>query len=519
MHRLVGLPRLGDQIDDGLERLTFLVVGKRPKTPVLRAYLTLGLLSAALVWTLSCGCGRPGPIGTPPDPPQWVERTIGITVRDPDGTPLAPAVGSLTPDEAATTACQNHGGRLACPTTATGGATLEVEADGYVKATLNIALDPEQEDLYLRRKAPPLLRLRIDGRVLRTADGRPFVWQAMSAFRLVELVASGREIEADDFLARAAGTGVTLVRVFSMAGSCCNPQGQPYLFRLEPAHGRAALPRLLELAANHGLYVEVVALLDTKFYTFDHKQHVYEIGQTCLVWVNCVLELANEPMHGTQLSEIADPKYLATLNLVVPAEVPVAYGAAHGADDSNFTWSGGDYVPIHLDRADGEDEFTHDGKGFRWVRHIKDALDTAESLGKFTVNDEPRRDDLTPWKHTAVALICRVLGIGDTFHYGGGLHATWPDGAELAAFEGRRRGWQAIPADWQGRFYNVSHVGSMVPDADWSTVLKVFSAASGNDAYTVAIGSQAPRFTWAPDWLNRELVLREGGTSLYRVSR
>ena len=494
-----------------------LLFNDEPKR-VLRAYVTIGSVIASLAWMLSCGGGtRPPIVTTPPPPP--AERTIGITIRAQDGSALAQAVGSLTPDEAATTPCQNHDGRLACQTKATGGADLVVEADGYVTVTRHIALDPEQEDLYLRHKAPPLSRLHVDGRVLRNAEGRLFVWQGMSAFKLVEFVAAGREAEADAFLERAAGAGVTLVRVFSMAGSCCNAQGQPYLFRLEPARGRAALPRLLELAADHGLYVEVVALLDTRYFTFDHRQHVREIGQTCLAWVNCVIELANEPAHGTQVGEIADPAYLASLNALIPSEVPVAYGAAHGSDDSNFTWGGGDNVTIHLDRADGEDEFSRDGRGLRWVRHIKDAFDTAETLGKFTVNDEPRRDDLTPWKHTAVALICRMLGIGDTFHYEGGLGATWPQGAELAAFEGRRRGWLAIPADWRGHFFNTGHAGSPVPNADWSTVLKVFSAVNGGSAYTLAIGSAAPRFTWANDWPTRELLLQDGGTSLWRLQR
>jgi hypothetical protein len=106
------------------------------------------------------------------------------------------------------------------------------------------------------------------------------------------------------------------------------------------------------------------------------------------------------------------------------------------------------------------------------------------------VNDEPRRDDLAPEKHLALALLCRILGLGDTFHFSAGLHARVPDGAEAAALHARRQGWDFIPADFFGEYKNVGHSGSPVKDADFSTVVRVYSAIRGNEGYTLAFGIQ-----------------------------
>ena len=74
--------------------------------------------------------------------------------------------------------------------------------------------------------------------------------------------------------------------------------------------------------------------------------------------------------------------------------------------------------------------------------------------------DEPKRDDLAADKHLGLALLCRLFGLGDTFHFAGGLQAQIPAGAELTAFEARRHGWEAIPPDWLGAYLNS---GSLAP--------------------------------------------------------
>ena len=97
-------------------------------------------------------------------------------------------------------------------------------------------------------------QLRISGSRFLQPDGPAFEWRGITAFRLLEFVAHGKAADADAYLAWAASKKLTVVRVLAMAD---------ILFKLSPADGQRALPRLLELAQKRGLYVEVVALVDT----------------------------------------------------------------------------------------------------------------------------------------------------------------------------------------------------------------------------------------------------------------
>ena len=122
-----------------------------------------------------------------------------------------------------------------------------------------------------------------------TPDGREWTWNGISAFRLLEFVAHKREADAGAYLDWASKRGLTVVRVLAMAR---------HLFELDPAAGRAALPRLLEMAAAVASYVEIVALADTASYTIDIEAHVKEIAAICARHPNAILEMANEPYHG-----------------------------------------------------------------------------------------------------------------------------------------------------------------------------------------------------------------------------
>src|SRR5829696_7289886 len=96
--------------------------------------------------------------------------------------------------------------------------------------------------------------LKVSGTRLVRPDSSTFHWRGISAFRLLEFVAHGRESEADAYLRWAAAKKLTVVRVFAMADG---------IFDLPPADGQRALPRLLEMAQRHGLYVEVVVFTGT----------------------------------------------------------------------------------------------------------------------------------------------------------------------------------------------------------------------------------------------------------------
>ena len=242
------------------------------------------------------------------------------------------------------------------------------------------------------------------------ADGQPFAWRGITAFRLLEFVAHGREREADDYLSWASSQGITVVRVLAMAH---------VLFKLSPQDGVGALPRLLELAQRRGVAVEIVTLADTAHYRFDVTQHVRAIGEICARHPNAVIEIANEPYHPTQGRDVHDHPFLRRLREAIPRDVPVSLGTL----DDQGELAAGDYVTWHSPRdAD-------------WLRRLEEGATLLQRYRKPVVADEPMgaadraipgRRDNDPARFRAAAHTLRALGLGATFHYEGGLQARRP---------------------------------------------------------------------------------------------
>lgn len=306
-------------------------------------------------------------------------------------------------------------------------------------------------------------------------ENQPFRWQGITAFAL-PIRAESEQIE---FLDWCAAHEITIVRVLTMA---------KHLFSLPP--GNHDYETTVRLASDRGLYVELVQWADTGSYRRDewlrHGERVRTIAETS---PNVALEWANEPWHATQ-----DPDLMTILRSMVAPSCPYAQGSAE--DDGSSALAGGDYVTVHFDRAEGD-------RGWRWVRHTKEGWDLSQRAERFVVNDEPRRDDVGPSKHAALGALCRLINIGDTFHYAGGLQARIPTGAELAAFEARRAGWHAIPADFHGAFKNAGWSDSPVISADWDRVVRVYSAIEGDHGYALALGlspSDDAKIMWRAPW-------------------
>jgi hypothetical protein len=272
-------------------------------------------------------------------------------------------------------------------------------------------------------------QLRIAGSRFLQPDGTPFDWRGITAFRLVELVARGKDTEADAYLAWAASKNVTVVRVLAMAD---------VLFKLSPADGQRALPRLLELAQKRGLYVEVVALVDTATIKVDPPGQIKAIGEICARYPNALLELANEPVHATQAEALHDAAYLKPLLALVPAGVPVSLGSVENGD----AFAAGAYVTWHAPRA---------GKG-GWPAQIAHGAVLVKRFGKPVVSDEPMgaadvaipgRRDNDPEHFQQAAAASRRAGIGATFHYEGGLQARMPTRIEMACLDAWLAGFSA----------------------------------------------------------------------------
>lgn len=353
-------------------------------------------------------------------------------------------------------------------------------------------------------------RLRIQDTRFVHADGSPFQWRGITAFRLLDYVAAGQEDRAVAFLRWATSQRLTVVRVFAMLHG---------FFELPAARGRAALPRLLTLAAAQGLYVEIVGLTTTAAAPVDPAAQISELGRIASRHDNALLELANEPYHPTQSADVHQPVFLGRLASSVPAGIPVSLGSIE--EDAGF--ASGTYATWHVPRRSGEAGWGH-------VLAIADGAVFPRRLGKPVISDEPigagprfepgRRDD-EPDRFRAAALLTRLAGLGATFHYEGGLHARVPEGKELACFAAWNEAWSLLPGDVERRgvFRKAGETGAAVRGFQPRTALAVFERQDAGRAWVLVVRpASEPRLRWASGWKPRA-VQRAGGVQVIEAVR
>jgi hypothetical protein len=336
--------------------------------------------------------------------------------------------------------------------------------------------------------AAALTRLEIRGTQFTRANGTNFDWRGISAFRLLEMIVGGRASEAEAYLDWCSAAGLTVVRVLTMA---------KHLFELAPDHGRAALPRLLEMAEKRGLYVEVVVLADTAVVALDVDHHVREVGAIAAKHPNAIVEIANEPVHHTQTPRVREPAELERLARLIPDAVPVALGAPDGDE-----FPTADYATVHFPRDSGDGGWGH-------VTALASGVELLRKWGKPLVNDEPigageqfdpGRRDTDPERFRAAALLSRMVGMGATFHYEDGLHARVPVGRQRACFDAWQEAWALLPAGQDFKFF--------VPGAQESPVQSVkgdfagaYIAVRGDDAWLLVTRTRGEiDVTWSQGW-------------------
>ena len=188
--------------------------------------------------------------------------------------------------------------------------------------------------------------LQVSGSGFVTADHHPFQWRGITAFRLLDYVAHGKEADVERFLTWASQQRLTVVRVLAM--------GQGFM-NLSPSEGREALPRLLQMAAQHGLHVEIVALAGTRDAAVNLDEHLAHVGRIAAGFGNALVEVANEPVHPSQSAEVQRPEVLARLRTAVPSSVPVALGSVEYGEG----FAAGDYITWHVPRDDRLDGWGH----------------------------------------------------------------------------------------------------------------------------------------------------------------
>ena len=344
--------------------------------------------------------------------------------------------------------------------------------------------------------------LHVRGTQFVRPNGAAFQWRGISAFRLVEMIARGRQADVAAYLDWAAAQQLTVVRVLTMA---------THLFSLSPEEGVRALPELLEMAAARGLHVEVVALADTADMPVDLEAHVKAVGAIAARYPNALLELANEPIHPTQAPRLHDPAEVARLAQLVPDAVPVAHGSA----EENERFSGGDYATFHFPRDSGRG-------GWGYVLALAEGATLLSRWDKPLVNDEPigaasasipGRRDSEPARFRAAALITRLTGMGSTFHYEAGLQAGIPPGRQLECFSAWNEAWTLLPPDVEtdGTFRRAGEAGAAVQSFTQAGALAVVERQRGDRAWVLILGVRGePALTWQAGWKTAETRRLDG---------
>jgi hypothetical protein len=382
------------------------------------------------------------------------------------------------------------------PTTAA--VTLSVTFACCIAASAACLPEAAQENAAAARSVAPL---QISGTAFRTAEHQPFQWRGITAFRLLDHVADGHYSRVNEYLAWAARQKLTVVRVLAMAGAFMN---------LNPEEGRAALPRLLEFAARHGIYVEVVALAGTRDIPVDLATQVSAIGRIVSEHPNGLLEVANEPVHPSQAPDVHKAEVLARLASQVPKRVPVSLGSVERGDG----FANGSYITWHVPRDDRFGGWGHVlaiAEGDRFLQRWRKPVISDEPIGAGPKYELGRRDDV-PARFRAAALLTRLVGLGATFHYEGGLQATIPAGRELECFNAWNEAWTLLPRDieQQGSFRTAGEAGGIVESYDKNAVLGVYERNTNDRGWILSVGDGDPRLRLAAGWRETRSQVLEG---------
>jgi hypothetical protein len=365
------------------------------------------------------------------------------------------------------------------------------------------------------RSAPPAEPAPLESIVpceRRLCAGRtPFEWRGVTAFALVDLVAEGRRDDAVAFLDWASATGFTVVRVLTML-----PEGD--WMALSPEDGRKALPEVCRLARERGLYVQAVALANTGSPTGRYGQEAFlreqvrEVARACSQAGNCVLEIANEPYHGTQ-ADLDRPALMRTLQREVPAGLAVTWGAAE--DDRSTAMAGGTFVVSHLSRS---------GPWWERVARARDLAALSARTGKFVVDNEPigaaekperSRRDSAPDAFFAQGVASRLAGAGATFHCEDCLHARVPGPVQQQCAKAFIAGLEALPRE----------VAPQPPRADVARLPEgaqgaLASGVAGPRAWVLLLGpADASTLRWERGWRSPSRIVERGDVQVWTATR
>jgi hypothetical protein len=358
-------------------------------------------------------------------------------------------------------------------------------------------------------------------------------WLGIAEFSAVHLVRTGQEPELVRRLDRAQRYGRTGIRTLMMKAPQTNSTPAWNAFDLAPSMPGywGAADRVVELAADRGLYVEPCLFADAQIVMPDVNQRravCAAFAGWCRQHPTVLPQLANEPFKNGWDSA-TDP---ALLDL-----------AAYFLTNYGPGFSVGDPPDVVTDQATGNplrDELASLAKRSqvlvlhgdrssstqwaRWVDHLKgfDEVYTNPSAC-YRIHDEPMgaasvsidgKRDARPDAHLAASLVCAVMGIGFTYHYISEQDDATP-GLDLCAAQA------LVPASPDFRFKNAGTPGACVSSFSPGMGLdKIRTCDNGRDAWAVGYGQQPnPSFVaWAPGW-TPQIVTQTAHVILWHATR
>jgi hypothetical protein len=371
--------------------------------------------------------------------------------------------------------------------------------------------------------AQALPRLRGDGRRLARPDGSTFVWRGVTAFRLIDQLADGNERQAIAYLDWARDTGFNLVRVLTVIAGWAD---------LAPEDGARLLPRLLDLAAARGLYVEAVGIVESRNREYDWRLHARRVAEICHAASNCVFEFANEPGHGSQDPRLGDMTQVDSYAAAAVRDLPhLVWSAGSGGYDYDPT-PAGRYLVRHLDRG---------GDPLVMVGRLRELFRLSEQTGRYVVSDEPIGADELDGSQTgkqridrpeifyAMGILCRGFQIGCTFHLEAGVQTQDPGPVQRRAARDLVDASRLVPDNGQWRPLSpgesASPVASMRDLARGGRVVSAdsFVAQDSGPSFVVLLHSSptAPMdaLVWSDGWEPREVIGSRRHVTVVRVAR
>lgn len=344
--------------------------------------------------------------------------------------------------------------------------------------------------------------LRKDGRVLRDGNNARFLWRGATSFRLLHMIANGEESQAIALMQTLRAMGYNLVRVLATA---------KHLFNLPMDTGRASLRRLFDLAWQHKLYVEIVALADTDDWPKGQLEaQLQECYSKACEYPNVLVEGANEigPCHETQSDEAVD-----VCRLFSP-HGPALYcpGSVHGGGfcqeqsaltpeqwetgNSTGQWPYWDEVYTYS-RDFGTSHLKRDGSDAERGRRVRELEASSYNAKCLFVDDEPIGADevLQPGKRynePGVAylqgVLQRIFEVGSTFHSSDGLQSRPFQPAQQGCAEAFINGSRIVADDVMLAYKNAGWHDS--PIKEFTGAVRIYSGV-GADNIACVIGPEA----------------------------